>query len=129
MLQVAEMADSTEVRETLIETPYLGTHPRLAGTTGEAYQDLQNGGIWCYRPKGLKTFYKVNVKNLDVMQENGWIKCSYLGDRPFGKEGKAQFDEDADCWLYKPKGTQDLYRIKNEANLKFRRDEDTGLDS
>lgn len=129
MLQVADLSERTEEREVLIETPYLGTHSKLVGTKGEAYQDLKNGGIWCYRPFGTKTFYKVNVENLDVMQANGWIKCEYTGDRNFGKEGKAQFDESYDAWIYKPKGTQDTYIIKNEANLKFRRDEDIGLDS
>ena len=127
-LKLEEMSSSVAVRETLVETNYLGNHPTLIGTSGHAYYK-KSGNFWAYRPTQGKNFYKMkNSLDLDCNVEYSWVKCDYVGlNTAIPKTGKASFDESLDAWIYKSQGKQDTFVIKNDSSLKFKRDEDVNL--
>lgn len=131
MLNIEIADERTARRETFIETDYIGSVRELLGTSGVCYLHLKDGQ-WMYRPEGADEddWYRVKGVNLSCNNENGWIKCDYLGKNGlFGATGKAFFNEVENVWFYKPKGSKDLFRAGDGKNLKFLRDKDVELDN
>lgn len=119
-------AESVAAKESLIDTKYIGSNPTLRGKAGGAVLDVTNAQ-WYFKPKGSDELYRVDGKSLDCNAENGWIKCNYVGDNKlFGlnKTGKAYFDDALKVWMFKPSGSKELFRVKEDANLVFLRDKD-----
>jgi hypothetical protein len=115
-------------KEQFIETSYTGNTKDLAGTDGEAYYQIQDRQ-WFYRPFGFEKddWYRVKATNLSCNDENGYIKCNYIGrNSHFPKTGKAFFSEEEGIWYYRSLSIKDLYRVPNESSLEFIRDKDKG---
>lgn len=126
-LKLEEFSETRAVRETLIETRYLGDVEGLKGTSGGASYDLKNSQ-WYYKPEGAEEFYKVNGEDLSCNEEKGWMRCTYAGVNPrIGKEGRAYFSEDDNSWMFKPTGSKELFRV-GEGSLTFIRDKDLTTD-
>lgn len=126
-LQIEELLDTRASKESFVDTKYTGKNPTLKGTAGDCYYDSVNSQ-WYYRPnKNGDNWFRVDGKNLSCNEDNGWIKCEYLGENKlFGlnRNGKAYFDEGENLWIFKPRGSKELFRIPQDSNLKFQRDKD-----
>jgi hypothetical protein len=121
MIQIENLYDENRAeKETLVNTNYTGNHKALAGTSGTCYY---KNNVWFYTPSGEDEEYRVDGKNLDCNTQEGWIKCTYSGEnKQAGTEGKAYFDIIENVWMFKPKGSKELYRMgKSGGNLKFYR--------
>jgi hypothetical protein len=125
-INMEEFSETRAIKEDLIETSYIGSNPTLVGTNGEAYYDLKNQQ-WFYRITGTEDFFRVHAKSLECNNEKGLMRCEYVGlNKLASGDGKAFFDEDENIWMFKPTNGKELFRVKNEKSLKFRRDEEFG---
>ncbi len=125
-IDVDTFAEKTAIKEELVDTKYIGSTKSLRGKKGGATFDATNKQ-WYFKPVGDTEFYRVDGKSLECNAENGWIKCDYTGtSNLFGlsKTGKAFFDDVANVWMFKPKGSKELFRVSDGSHLTFLRDKD-----
>jgi hypothetical protein len=121
-IKQSEMSEFRGIKESLIETRYIGSNNKLKGM-GEAYLDVPNNQ-WKYRPyKSTVTFHDVEASEIECASDKGWVKGNYIGLKVIGKLGKASWNEVEDCWVYKPKGQQRTYLIP-EGEFQMVRDVD-----
>lgn len=121
-IKMAETANARNQRESFIETEYLGTKLNI-GYRGEAFYDTLTSS-WKYRPFGEGVeFFTVTANELSCANDGGWLKGEYTGAKNLTKFGKATWNESADCWDYKPKGSQKVVQIP-EGEFIISRDED-----